>query len=196
MNKRVHLAILVLVGLLTMMVFSGCQQAEESEVEVEESEVEAEEPEVGVEEPEVGVEKPSVGTVPEGWYLSDEAPYPEYGGNGNWGLIEYTDEYDSDFVQIWYGDLPSELEGKEEDRDALIGRAIYESAAFEPTDTGTMTIGDWLAGYAKAYDADYDVYDMEIVFVNGATCVDIYVCYDATSEDEEQAMSLIRSIYF
>jgi len=182
MNKKVHIAILVLIGLLTMMLFSGCKQVEEPEVEVE--------------EPEVGIEEPSVAFIPEQWYLSDEAPYPEYGNNGNWGLIEYTDEVDYDFVQIWYGDVPSELKGKESDRDALISRAVYEAATFEPTETGTITIGSWLAGYAQAYDAEYDVYEMEIVFVYESTCVDIYACYDATSEDEEQVMSIIESIYF
>ena len=165
MRKKVHIAILVLIGLLTMVVFSGCTP----------------------------IEKPGAGFIPEHWYLSDEAPYPEF---DNFGFIEYMDEVDGDFVMIFYGDVPSELKGKESDRDALISRAIYEATSFEPTETGTMIISGWLAGYAKAYDAEYDLYDMEIVFVNGSTYVDIYAVYDATSEDEAQVMSIIRSIYF
>ncbi len=170
MNKRVHIASLVLMGLLTTVLFSACGPDEGSKIE-----------------------KPGVAFVPEQWYLSDEEPYSEL---GDWGLIEYTDDVDYDFVQIWYGDLPTELEGKETDEDALIDRAIYEAITFEPTETGTMTIDSRLAGYVKAYDAEYDVYEMEIVFVYESTYVDIYTVYDATSEDEEQAMSLIRSIHF
>lgn len=142
------------------------------------------------------IEKPEVAFVPVNWYLSEDTDYPEYSNDENWGLVEYIDEDDGDFVQIWYGDLPEELQGKERDGDALIGRAIYESVTFEPTDTGTMNIGSWLAGYSRAYDEDLDVYDIEIVFVYESTCIDIYACFDATVEDEEQAMSLIRSIYF
>jgi len=144
--------------------------------------------------PEAEVLKPGVGVVPENWYLSDEANYPEY-GDGNWGLIQYTDEVDYDFVQIWYGDVPPELEGKENDSNALISQAVSRAVTFEPTETGTMTVGVWLSGYAKAYNAEIDVYEMEIVFVYESTCIDIYTCYDATSADEAQAMSLINSIY-
>jgi len=180
MNKRMGIFNLVLVGLLTMMVFSGCQSTP---------------PPPPPPPPEPEVLKPGVGFIPEHWYLSDEASYPEY-GNGNWGLIEYTDEVDYDFIQIWYGDVPSELKGRESDSNALISQAVSESVTFEPTETGTMTIGVWLAGYAKGYDAEIDVYEMEIVFVYESTCIDIYACYDATSEDEEQAMSIIRSIDF
>ncbi len=142
------------------------------------------------------VTKPTVGHVPDGWYLSDQESYGtiivETDGT-EWGLIEYTDEIDEDFVQIYYGDVPQELKGNETDEDALIERAILESY-FEPTETGTMTIGGHLAGYTRAYDAWYDTYDMEIVFVIGSTCIDIYVCFDATTTDEAQAMSLINSI--
>ena len=169
MNKRMHIVILVLIGLLTTVLFTACVPK---------------------------IEKPRVAFIPEQWYLSDEIAYPQVGNDGNWGCIWYTDEVDADFVQIFYGDVPSELKGRERDSDALISRAVYEAAEFEPTETGTMIIGDWLAGYAKAYDAEYDVYDMEIVFVSGSTCVDIYACYDATAEDEEQVMSIIESIYF
>lgn len=139
---------------------------------------------------------PTVGYVPQDWYLSDDEAYPNIMGEDDtrWGLIEYTDEVDYDFVQIYYGDLPSELVGKVNDTEALIARAVLESVTFDPEETGTMVIGGRIAGYAKAYDPTYEVYDMEIVFVIDSTCIDIYTCYDATSEDEAQAMSLINSI--
>ena len=178
MNKRTYIAIIALIGLLATALLGGCIQ---------------------INVPEGGgsdIDKPSVAYVPQGWYLSDDSEYPAFTGNGYWGLVEYTDEEDYDFVQIYYGDVPTELRGKETDGEALIGRAFYESTAFEPTESGTMMIGGWIAGYTRAYDATLDVYDMEIVFVNESTCIDIYTCYDATASDEAQVMSIIESIYF
>ena len=141
------------------------------------------------------VTKPTIGNIPEGWYLSDQDAYGSYEEDDGtkWGLIEYTDEIDDDFVQVYWGDVPRELKGKETNRDALIDRAILESY-FIPTETGNMTIGGHVAGYTRAYDADLYIYDMEIVFVIGATCIDIYAMFDATEADEEQVMSLINSI--
>jgi len=138
---------------------------------------------------------PTIGNVPEGWYLSDQDSYGtfEEDDGTKWGLIEYTDEIDEDSVQIYYGDVARELKGNETDRDALIEQAILESF-FEPTETGNMTIGGRVAGYTRAYDAAYDTYDMEIVFVIGSTCIDIYAMFDATVTDEEQVMSLVNSI--
>ena len=141
------------------------------------------------------VTKPTVGSIPDGWYLSDQQSYGTYemADNTKWGLIEYTDEVDSDFVQIYWGDIPPELAGKATDGAALTARAVLESY-FEPTETGTMTAAGHVAGYARAYDAWYDWYDMEIVFIIGSTCIDIYTRFDATAADEAQAMSLINSI--
>jgi len=143
-----------------------------------------------------GVTKPTVDYVPQGWFLSDEEPYGTYHETDGteWGLIEYTDEVDWDFVQLFYGDVPPELKGRENDGTALIGRAILEATAFVPDETGTMTIAGHLAGYAKSYDATYEIYEMEIVFVVDSTCIDIYTMFDATAEDETQAMSIINNI--
>jgi hypothetical protein len=130
--------------------------------------------------------KPTVGYVPPQWYLSED--------DRLLGLIKYTDEVDSDFVMVWYDDIPAVLKGKENDGDSLINRACNEATFDKIDETGTMTIADQLAGYAKDYDPEIDVYELEIVFVKGATYVGIYACYDATSKDESQAMSLIHSI--
>jgi hypothetical protein len=142
------------------------------------------------------VVEPTVGNIPDGWYLSAQETYGTYveADGTKWAVIEYTDEVDSDFVQIYYGDVPQELKGNETDGDTLIERAIQESVTFEPTETGTMNIGNHLAGYARAYNASYDYYEMEIVLVIGSTCIDIYALFDATAADEAQAMSLINSI--
>ena len=168
--KNKGLIMLVLVTLLLLNIISGCDGTP-------------------------GITKPTVGYVPQNWYLSTDDAY------GTWlhddgtdcGLIEYIDEVDWDFVQIYYGDIPAELEGKENDGDALIAKAIERSAAFDPEETGTMVVAGQLAGYTKAYNAALGFYDMEIVFVKGSTCIDIYTIFDATT-GEAQAMSLINSI--
>jgi len=143
-----------------------------------------------------GVTKPTVSNIPQGWYLSTENDYGTYQevDGTKWGLVEYTDSDDYDGVQIFYGDIPPELEGRETDGSALTGRAVLEAVTFDPDEVGTMTVAGHLAGYAKAYDATTDVYEIEIVFVEGNTCIDIYAMYDANAADEAQVMSLINSI--
>jgi len=142
------------------------------------------------------VATPIGGYVPQGWHCSVEDSYGTYMNSDGtkWGLIEYTDNADKTFVQIYYGDVPPELKGKENDRDALIARAIVESATFEAYEVSEMIVAGQLAGCVEAYNSIYDFYEMEIVFVKGSTCVDIYACCDPTYEDAEQVMSLIDSI--
>lgn len=128
--------------------------------------------------------KPYVSYVPSGWYLSDDdEPY---------GLLEYTDAVNGDFVQIWYDEVPYSLAGKENDGNALIAQAVAE-AIFTPTDTGMMTVNGKLAGYAEAYDYTYGWWETEVVFVNGDTYVDIYALYKDINIDN--AADLIESIY-
>lgn len=142
------------------------------------------------------ITKPTVGYVPEGWYCSAEDPYGTYeelDGTKS-GLLEYTDAEDYDSVQIFYGDIPPELKGNEENMASLTAKAVEWASAFDPDETGTMTVIGQLAGYAKSYDDELEIYDLEIVFVKGSTCIDIYSMYDATAEDEAQIMSIINSI--
>ena len=138
------------------------------------------------------IQKPKVGYVPAGWYLStDEAYNPTEG----FGLVEYTDNQDLDFVQIFYGPVPESLKGKENDSNALIAQAVYE-AIFSPDDTGPMTVAGRLAGYAETYDAYYNTWETEIAFVYDGTYVDIYTAYNASEWDIQQAIDIIESIYF
>lgn len=144
------------------------------------------------------VQKPTVSYVPVGWSLYESVPYPQvldevYGVNS--GLLDYTDDGDGDFVQIYYGDMPSVLKGNANSSSALIEAAIAWSTSFTPQETGTMTVAGHLASYTKVYDSLYAMYEMEIVFVIGSTCIDIYTMFDATTQDEDQVMSLINSIY-
>ena len=70
---------------------------------------------------------------------------------------------------------------------------VYE-IELEPSETGIMNIADTEAGYAKNYDPETNCYDLEIVMILDGVYLDIYSCYDATSEDEDQVISLINSI--
>jgi hypothetical protein len=76
----------------------------------------------------------------------------------------------------------------------LIAYATFEAgvSGFSPDETGMMTIDGRPAGYAKACSGG--ICELEIVYVKGETCVDIYALYDATTEDEAQVMGLINTI--
>ena len=144
--------------------------------------------------------KPTINVVPENWSLEEDFPYGEIeiesdSGDTKWGLIYYTDETDQNLVLIYYGDVPSELKGHENDEGALIEQATLEASEFYGIDeTGSMIIAGNIAGYVKGYDPETDTYDLDIVFVDDATCVDIYAAFKPTDNDEAEVMSLINSI--
>lgn len=138
------------------------------------------------------LQKPKVGHVPTNWYLSADDPYDSYYG---YGLVEYTDDWDGDFVQIYWGDIPSSLIGQESNANALISQAVYE-AIFTPDDTGSILVAGQLAGYAEAYDSYWDWWETEIVFVYGSTYIDIYAVYNASYWDIIDFEDIIDSIYF
>jgi hypothetical protein len=141
--------------------------------------------------------KPTIGQVPDGWYLTEEHAYGTFIGDdgGGWGSIKYNDEAGKDLVLIYYGDIPRALRGNETDGDALIELAVQESYTFEPTETGTMTIGDHLAGYTRAYNEELGFCQMNIFFVIGSTCVNVYTFFATSVTDAEQTASLINSIH-
>ena len=142
--------------------------------------------------PSGNIQTPKVSYVPSGWYQSANDAYSPTMG---YGLVEYTDSQDGDFVQIFYGPVPASLKGKEVDSNALIAQAVSE-AIFSPDDTGPMTVAGRLAGYAEAYDAFWNWWETEIVFVYDSTYVDIYTIYNASAWDIQDATNLIESIYF
>ena len=144
----------------------------------------------------VHVIKPTVGTIPQGWYLSDEEPYGTYvdPDGTEWGEIEYTDTEDGDYILIYYGDVPSDLKGRETDSDALISKAIEWSIMSELDETGTVVAAGQTAGYTKKYGSAGEYNEMEIAFIVGSTCFDIYTEYYATTANEAQVMSIINSI--
>jgi hypothetical protein len=81
---------------------------------------------------------------------------------------------------------PSDLE---QDADDIFQRDL----GYMPDETGIMTIAGTTAGYAKGYDSDFDIYDLELVLVLDHVYVDVYAVY-ATSEVEDQILDMIDSI--
>ena len=142
--------------------------------------------------------KPTANDVPEGWSLSNEEPFGTFleSDGTQWGLVEYINSDDSNFVQIYYGNVPRDLIDHETDPDYLTARAIVETKKFEPDETGNMIASGQIAGYTKRHNPDGALYEMDIVFVLESACIDIYTLYDATPEAEDQALSIINSISF
>ena len=130
------------------------------------------------------------------WSLFRLTPYEEGLYEGEYddqsGLIEYANQITYDIIQIFYerapeGDLtPSALE---QDADYIFQRDI----GYMPDETGIMAVAGTTAGYAKGYDSDFDVYDLELVLVLDHVYLDVYAVY-ATSEVEDQILDMIDSI--
>lgn len=149
--------------------------------------------------PSTDIKKPMVGHVPEGWYVNEDSSYAigeyESSSGTRLGLIEYMGSTGTDAaVQIYYGEVPEQLKGKENNGVALTERAILEADVLSPTESGTMTVGGRLAGYAKTYNTKDDIYEATIVFVKDSTYIEISSYYTSTQESEAQVMSLINSI--
>lgn len=139
--------------------------------------------------------KPSV-TLPANWELTEETPYPEemseHDPEGA-GMVQYQNNINFDGVMIYYEDslsitytnnqLKSEVEN--------IFERDHEGNFDE---SGIMTIAGVSAGYAKAYDQEYDAYILELVFVKGSYYINAYAYYDANSASENAVMALLNSI--
>ena len=140
------------------------------------------------------ISKPTVGYIPQEWYLSDEEPYDTFKDSDGtkWGFIEYTDTVDLDFVQIFYGDVPPSLRGREHDMVALLSNEHFPLRDID--ETGTMFLVGELAAWGKVRDILPGDDVLGIIFIKGSTCINIFASYAATEENEAQVMSLIRSI--
>ena len=142
------------------------------------------------------IQKPYTFYLPTDWQQTADVPYGTYLDYGLYsGLVEYTDSWDGDFIQIFYGDIPATLASDPADSNALKARAEFE-AIFTPDGTGIMYVAAQPAGYAEAYDASWDWWETEIVFVYGSTYVDIYAVYGGEQSDIDEALDIINSISF
>lgn len=140
--------------------------------------------------------RPMIGYIPTNWGLFGLTPYEEglYVGeyDGQSGLIEYVNQVTYDRVQIYYEQAPnwdltpSDLE---QDADDIFQRDL----GYMPDEIGIMAIAGTTAGYAKGYDFEFDLYDLEFVLVLDHVYVDVYASY-ATPEAEDQILDMIDSI--
>jgi len=140
--------------------------------------------------------RPMIDYLPTDWSLLSLTPYEEEIYEGEYddqsGLIEYVNQVTYDSIQIFYERAPEwdlTPSALEQDADDIFQRDI----GYMPDETGIMTIAGTTAGYAKGYDSDFDVYDLELVLVLDHIYVDVYAIY-ATSEVEDQVLEMIDSI--
>jgi hypothetical protein len=140
--------------------------------------------------------RPMIDYVPTDWSLLSLTPYEEAIYEGEYddqsGLIEYVNEVTYDIIQIFYEQAPEwdfTPSALEQDADDIFQRDLE----YMPDDTGIITVAGTTAGYAKGYDSDYDLYDLELVLVLDHVYVDLYAGY-ATPEVEDEILDMIDSI--
>ena len=140
--------------------------------------------------------RPMIDYLPTDWSLLSLTPYEEEIYEGEYddqsGLIEYVNQVTYDSIQIFYEQAPnwdltpSDLE---QDADDIFQRDL----GYTPDETGIMAIAGTTAGYAKGYDFEFDIYDLELVLVLDHVYVDVYAGY-ATPEVEDEILDMIDSI--
>jgi hypothetical protein len=108
------------------------------------------------------------------------------------GFITYVNQVTYDGIQIFYERAPEwdlTPDALEQDADYIFQRDIE----YMPDETGIMAIAGTIAGYAKGYDSDFDIYDLELVLVLDHVYLDVYAFY-TTPEVEDQVLYMIDSI--
>jgi len=140
--------------------------------------------------------RPMIAYVPPGWSLLSLTPYEEALYIGEYddksGLIEYVNEETYDIIQIFYERAPgSDLTASAlmQDADNIFQRDLE----YPPDETGIMVVAGTTAGYAKGYDPDFELYDLEIILVLDHVYLDVYAGY-AFPEAEDEIMDMIDSI--
>ena len=140
--------------------------------------------------------RPMIDYIPTDWSLLSLTPYEEGLYEGEYddqsGFIEYVNQVTYDSIQIFYERAPNwdlTSSALEQDADAIFQRDI----GYIPDETGIMTIAGTTAGYAKGYDSDFDIYDLELVLVLDHVYMDVYAFY-TIPEVEDQILDMIDSI--
>lgn len=127
-----------------------------------------------------GVVKPTV-YVPQGWSVSEDVPYPTIGGEDSdtsWGRITLVDATDGDLVEIYYGDVPSDLVGQADNAVALSNKAS-EYAGIEPEEVWVITAAGQRIGLYEACNPALDTCENWMVLVKGDTCAHTYAKWNA-----------------
>lgn len=140
--------------------------------------------------------RPMIAYVPTDWSLLSLTPYEEALYIGEYddksGLIEYVNEDTYDIIQIFYERAPeSDLAPSDLERDA--DDIFQRDLEYMPDETGIMVVAGTTAGYAKGYDPDFELYDLEIILVLDNVYLDVYAGY-AFPEAEDEIMDMIDSI--
>jgi len=140
--------------------------------------------------------RPMIDYIPTNWGRLGLTPYEEGLYEGEYddqsGLIQYVNQVTYDSIQIFYERAPKwdlTPSALEQDADDIFQRDL----GYMPNETGIMTVAGTTAGYAKGYDSEFDIYDLELVLVIDHVYVDVYAVY-ATSEVEDQILDMIDSI--
>ena len=140
--------------------------------------------------------RPMITYVPVDWSLLSLTPYEEALFVGEYddqsGLIEYVNQDTYDTIQIFYERAPkSDLTPSALERDA--DDIFQRDLEYMPDETGIMTVAGTTAGYAKGYDSDFELYDLEVILVLDHIYLDVYAGY-ASPEVEDEIMDMIDSI--
>jgi len=140
--------------------------------------------------------RPMIAYVPPDWSLLSLTPYEEALYIGEYddksGLIEYVNQETCDIIQIFYERAP----GSDLTPGALVQDAdniFQRDLEYMPDETGVMIVAGATAGYAKGYDADFELYDLEIILVLDHVYLDVYAGYSFL-EAENEIMDMIDSI--
>jgi hypothetical protein len=140
--------------------------------------------------------RPMINYIPTNWGLLGLTPYEEGLYEGEYddqsGFIEYANQVTYDSIQIFYERAPEwdlTPSALEQDADYIFQRDI----GYMPDETGIMAIAGTTAGYAKGYDSEFDVYDLELMLVLDHVYMDVYAFYSAP-EVEDQILDMIDSI--
>ncbi len=84
------------------------------------------------------------------------------------------------------------------DENDPLTKVIKTTSIFDSVQTGSMTIGEYSAGYYESCGGAWCEMGISFIegypWVRGATWIGIYTYF--TSTEEDKAMSLIESIYF
>jgi hypothetical protein len=140
--------------------------------------------------------RPMITYVPVDWSLLSLTPYEEALFVGEYddqsGLIEYVNQDTYDTIQIFYERAPkSDLTPSALERDA--DDIFQRDLEYMPDETGIITVAGTTAGYAKGYDPDFELYDLEVILVLDHIYLDVYAGY-ASPDVEDEIMDMIDSI--
>ncbi len=135
--------------------------------------------------------KPSFDEVPRGWSRTAYVPYGkcQRHDSGKWGLIEYTAPGNKGVIKVYYGDVPSEFIGCEDDgalKKALLEKAknwltVPDTLGKSPSQSGIMPSAPAqnatiIAQFGVNDDDNRWSYN-ETVWIVDNICIDVHSSY-------------------